>query len=279
MSNLTVIQTFSDDQVELIKRTIAKDCTDDELQMFMHQCKRTGLDPLARQIYAVKRKGRLTIQTSIDGFRLIAQRTNEYEGQAGPFWCGKDGKWVDVWLQSEHPIAAKVGVWRKNFKEPLFGVAKWAEYNQPQNTMYQTMPAHMLAKCAESLALRRAFPQELSNIYTTEEMAQADQDAFSQSNERPAALTVKIPQVIGDDLEPHGGNEPMTFGQTSTDTPFLKCKCGSAMMLTKNKQAYRCSAWTMNSPKNSHDYLQADMYEQALRAQHNNELKRKGQIA
>lgn len=191
---------FTQDQIDLIKRTVAKECNDTEFAVFMYQCQRRGLDPMVRQIHAVKRAGQMTIQTGIDGFRLIAKRTGKYAGRVGPFWCGEDGEWRDVWLKKTPPAAAKVGVRSKDFDEVTWGVALWQEFAQytkegELSRMWSTMGALMLAKCAEAQALRADFPEELSGIYTDDEMMQADNGGRPHEEVAPRVSTTPTPQI------------------------------------------------------------------------------------
>ena len=194
------IATISNEDVELIKETICKGATDSEFKLFINQARTTGLNPLARQVFAVKRwdsnarREVMTIQVSIDGFRLIAERTGKYAGQTAPQWCGDDGVWKDVWLSNTPPAAARVGVLRNDFKEPCYGVARFNSYAQTKKEggltmMWSKMGDVMIAKCAESLALRKAFPQELSGLYTSDEMEQAtpvQENAKFEVVEKPA---------------------------------------------------------------------------------------------
>ena len=176
---------WTPDKTQLLKDTICKGATDEELRLFAEVCKSKKLDPFSKQIYAMKRwdstlrRESITFQTGIDGFRTVAQRTGQYAGQDEPLWCGSDGQWRDVWLDSEPPRAAKVTVFRHGFIKPISRVALYTEYLQTDkegrpNSMWRKMPANQLAKCAEALALRAAFPEELSGLYTNDEMGQAD---------------------------------------------------------------------------------------------------------
>lgn len=171
------------ESMELLKSTLApgQRLTDAELGLYAEVCRRTGLDPFRKQIYAIKRRDRksnedrVTHQTGIDGFRAIAVRSGQYEGMVGPFWCGDDGVWKDVWLSNAPPAAAKVGVYRKGCRDAIWAVARYGAYKQ-DSYMWSNMGDNQLAKCAEALAIRRAFPEDASGLYSDTEMDQADRD-------------------------------------------------------------------------------------------------------
>lgn len=157
---------FDSNQVALIKKQITPNASDTELQLFLYQAQRTGLDPLTRQIYCIHRGGKMTIQTSIDGFRVIAERSGDYGGQDEPVFTEENGKL----------ICCKITVYRfrGDIRYPAaVGVSYMSEYNAG-GPMWTKMPHTMLSKCAEAVALRKAYPQDLSGLYTMEEMDQAE---------------------------------------------------------------------------------------------------------
>lgn len=154
--------------------------TKDEVRLFLTFCDRTGLDYMARQAYLIPRGGKWRAETSVDGLRCVAMKSGKYMGQDGPYWCGEDGHWVDIWTKKDPPFAAKVGVYRAGFDKPTYGVVRLDQF-LPSRGLYPDspwvrMPDIMLAKVAESQALRKSFPVELSGVYSSEEMAQALDD-------------------------------------------------------------------------------------------------------
>lgn len=196
---------MSAEQIELIKATVCKGATTDELKLFLYTANRTGLDPLTKQIHAVKRwdskLGRevMSIQTGIDGYRAIAERTGTLAGiDDAVFEQGMDGK----------PAKATVTVYRMvgGTRVPFTASARWSEYKQEYKDksgtyvlapMWKKMPYLMLAKCAEALALRKAFPNDLSGVYTNEEMSQADND--NEPQREPVRYEVKRTVPAADD--------------------------------------------------------------------------------
>jgi phage recombination protein Bet len=162
------------EKLELIKNTLTDNLTADEFMLYIEVARSSGLNPLQKQIYAIKRGNKLTIQTGIDGYRLIAARTGRHMGTIGPKF--------EMRPNSKYPESATVIVQKLvNGQIVSFeGTAYWDEYVQEFNgkiaPMWMQRPKGQLGKCAEALALRRSFPEDLSGIYTTDEMMQADND-------------------------------------------------------------------------------------------------------
>lgn len=189
-TTLTVASEWKREEIDLLKQTVAAGTTDLEFALFSKVCHRTGLDPFTRQIYAIKRKQQrngqwidvMTIQTGIDGYRVIAERTDEYLGGDEPAYgppceCGKKAL-------GKHPEYATVTVrrWKHGTEHATTDRADFDEYVQTKSggeptAMWAKMPKRMIAKCAEALALRRAFPGLFEGVYTAEEMAQADSES------------------------------------------------------------------------------------------------------
>lgn len=219
-SRLSELYGITAEQVEVVRKVLCPSATDEELHLFLGVCKRTQLDPFTNQIWFVKRRQKITDSfgnerwdevarpmTGIDGYRVIAQRTGEYEGQTAPQWFRReDGKWHDVWVYNEFPAAARVAVYRRGFREPMVGIAHWDEYvptytknGEPHVApKWEQSPASQLAKCAEAHALRRAFPNDLSGLYTDTEMERFTEQTYSA----PAQAPAPPPKVIDAPAQP-----------------------------------------------------------------------------
>lgn len=168
-----------DDQkvIEALKATVAQGLTDAEYWLFANICKATGLNPIKREIWAIKSKGytkadgtvvegKLQIMTGIAGYLTIANRHPQYDGLECEVEYGKDGR----------PVRAIAKVHRKDRKFPSVAIALWSEFYIPGRTFnnkytpgtWDTKSSVMIAKCAKSMALKEAFPQEINGIDTEE---------------------------------------------------------------------------------------------------------------
>lgn len=193
---------FDDRQIDIMRRTIGNGVPPAEFEFFLEVALNRGLNPFNREIHPVMRGGRLTIQTGIDGFRKLADETGLYRGQEGPYFCGKDGLWVDAWLEDGPPIAARVGILREGFDGPIWAVARYKSYVQTDRNgnvqeNWNKFPDVMLSKCAEALAFRKTFPSRLGGLYVHEEMMQAD--SGSASSRRVSAPSLKALHIKGYD--------------------------------------------------------------------------------
>lgn len=181
---------YTSDQLQLIRDTYANGASEEEFRMLMEIAKTRKLNPLLRQIWFVQRwdqqKGRMiwAPQVSIDGLRCIAERTGLYDGQDEPEFV-YDGKQL---------VAAKVRVYKKGTTRPFVGVAHFDEYAMKTKDgrvtkMWGEKPHIMVSKCAEALALRKAFPEDVAGLYVPEEMEQAPVDVTPSRRANHAPVT------------------------------------------------------------------------------------------
>jgi phage recombination protein Bet len=194
---------------ELVRNTVAQNATDSELDMFLAYASSTGLNPFKKELWFIKTKdyrknngdvvpGKVQMMTSNSGFWQIANSHPQFDGcdepEFGPDLViklpqnkqGLDDVTVPQWV--------KVKAYRKDRGRPQVATAYWQEYAQDLVNSYSKqcsnwckMPRVMLTKCAESMALRKLFPQELGDLYTVEEMpAEAQYDAAQEQAEERA---------------------------------------------------------------------------------------------
>jgi len=191
--------TYSDNSLALIKRTVAADCNTDEFNIFIHMARALNLDPLRRQIYAFvfskdnPDKRRMSIITGIDGFRAIAERTGNYRpDEDEPTYETDDGlkgpnnpagivkATVRVWKYSHgawHKVTASA-YWDEYaplkeqwaYDEAKGKKAPTGRFSLDNSGNWPKMPRVMIAKCAEAQALRKAWPDDFSNVYADEEV-------------------------------------------------------------------------------------------------------------
>jgi phage recombination protein Bet len=135
---------------------------------FIQACGRTGLDPTAKQIYAAQMGGKWTVLVGVDGMRLVAQRTGEYDGQDPIEWqASEGGPWTTT--PPKAPYAARIRIYRKGVGRPLEQTVTMAEFGGKGGN-WTTRPGHMLGIRAETHGFRRLFPMELSGLYTAEDV-------------------------------------------------------------------------------------------------------------
>ena len=179
---------LSADEIKLIKNTVCKGATDEELKLFLHVCVKTGLNPFMKQIYSVPRGNQRTIQVGIDGYRLIAERTNRYApGREPTFTYDSNGSLLaaTACIKKQTPD----GSWHD-----VSATAFMSEY-RVESPFWKKMPHAQLSKCAESLALRKAFPSELSGIYTQEEMEQAEKNTIETVAKEETVVDPEIEEM------------------------------------------------------------------------------------
>ena len=232
---MTALETWNDKQLDLVRRTVAKDCNPDEFRQFIHICQGVRLDPLRRQIYCFvfnktdPKRRQMTVVTSIGGYRSIAERTGSYrpDSAAPRLEISADAK------SSINPlgiIRCEVTVFKHSHGEwfPVVGEAYWEEYvptitNEDgvahidrKKTGWIKMPRIMIAKCAESNALRKAWPDDFAALVSEEEIDRAHSlDAWEGAE---AGASAKRMEAIG------GGNRILVSWEP--DKPLQPVKVG-----------------------------------------------------
>ena len=210
------LSRFTDEQISLLKRTVAKGATDDEFNLFMHLADKYALDPFAKEIWFIKRGGVPTIFTSRDGYLKIADSNHNYDGMISEYVCkndiltkSPDGTYSHQFGSPERGpiVGAYAVVFRKDRKIPSSQYAPFDEYNSGSNPVWRSNPSSMIKKVAEVMSLKRAF--KISGLVTQEEIAQE----HAVVHEAEVISIQDAPKEIPQSVKPQLNREP---GATSS---------------------------------------------------------------
>jgi phage recombination protein Bet len=221
------------EQLDLVRRTIAPGATPDELRLFVYDCTRRGVHPLDRLIHFTKRGGRYTPITGIDYLRSRAGDTGAHAGTTDAEFGPID--------EHGYPEFARVTVYRivNGDKASFTATARWKEYYPGTGTegfMWRKMPHTMLAKVAESLALRKGFPAELAGLYERSEMDQAKLEEAEIRRDTPLRIAADAP--MEDVTEEYAAETPVTdTPPTKSDAPPKRGRPGMRKFWAKLRQA------------------------------------------
>jgi phage recombination protein Bet len=229
---------WTQDQQRIIREQFADGCTDDELAVLLYQAKRRGLDPLLGQIRGIKRwnaqKGRevMAVQTSIDAFRLIADRTGKYGGGPAPEFRFEEDSKGDRDMVCRFTVRKLCGnseagwTWLDVTDEARFKEYCGRNKKGHLTRMWHDKPHVMLAKCAESKTLRRAFPEDLGHLFTDDEMQQADNPVVVAAAD--VTNPEKAEQVARTTVDRMRGGVGMVGEYPQGDAKVLSCAdCGA----------------------------------------------------
>ena len=196
--------TVTDEDLDLVRATVARNATPEQLKLYLYDCRRQRVHPLDNLLHCTIRGGKYVPITSIDLMRSRAAETGEYAGQDDA---------VIIWNtlgDTPYPEAATVSVYRivQGQRVAFVATARWNEY-KPDNYagLWGKMPSVMISKCAEALALRKGFPTQLAGLYEQAELDQAivsGEAAHYPDPEEPVGRPTEIHDV---DAPPPGESD------------------------------------------------------------------------
>ncbi len=208
------VAIYNGKQLDLIRRTVAKDANTDEFNQFIHICRATRLDPLRRQAYCFvfnKHKPewrQMTVVVAIGGYRAIADRTGNYRPDPDAAFIEYSEAAKDARTNPLGIVRATVKVFKHSHGEwhCVTGEAYWDEYVplkdgaiDQKKAGWTKMPRIMVAKCAEANALRKAWPDDFAGLEVEEEVDRRSIDLTATELADEAATTAKLALVGGAD--------------------------------------------------------------------------------